>query len=295
LVGFVALVIVPVGASAQDAGFALLIEDGWSALQSRSFGDERGMVYWGTGQKRVYTVVDGKKTSQVATADIVVWTREIPDPYFAPIRPVAGLIMLDSGNAITHLAIVDTPAGPRTTVATYYPWDLVDFTVTGTWFFSDGATIAGGTVNDLFVGGIIRVAEGAFVGAPTINLVNRFATSPSTYDPTPLTTHPDNTGVVRMGSFYGEAGVPFARTPVRTFTTSDYALMPFGSLSTHLAVFHVADDSNVVVACSVDPTPPAPQYCTVSGTGVFARLTGGAVYRADSVSVRLFLEAYMTK
>lgn len=123
-------------ASAQDVVFALLIEDGWTALQNRSLADDRGMVYNGTGDRPVFRVVNGQKTSeQVATADMAAWTRNVPDPYFAPIRPFAGLITPNFSDSVAHLAIIDTPAGPKTTIATWFPWWDVDVGVSGDWVF----------------------------------------------------------------------------------------------------------------------------------------------------------------
>ena len=288
--------IAPMSASAQDVSFAVLIQDGWTALQN-PFADDRGMVYSGTVSRPVFWVVNGQKApGRVATADIVAWTRNVPDPYFAPIRPFAGLIMLDFGDFVGHLAIFDTPAGPKTTMATYLPLYDVDVTVSGDWVFSDGTTVAGGTANDLVLTGVIRsAADYLFLGGPSVDLMPRVPTPPLGYDPTPFATHTAGGGVIRMGSFYGEAGHPFGRTPVRSFTTADSGLAPFGALSAHLVVMHVTGDTYLVVACSVDPTPPAPQYCTVSGTGEFARFTGRAFYQFVGPSIKLGLHVYATR
>lgn len=92
-----------------------------------------------------------------------------------------------------------------------------------------------------------------------------------------------------MGSFYGEAGSPFARTPVRSFTTAD------SDRFAHLVVMHVAEDTYLLVACSFDPTPPlAPLYCSVSSTGGFARYTGRAWYEIVGASIKLSLQVFAT-
>ena len=296
-IGFALWTIAPMSASAQDVGFSFLIQDGWTALQNRSFADNRGMLYLGTGGKPVFSVVNGQKApGQVATADVVAWTRSVPDPYFAPIRPLAGLIVLDFGGFVGHLAIIDTPAGPKTTVATWAPWWDVDTAVSGTWVFSDGTTVGGGTANDLVITGVIRVAaHQSFLASRSVDLVPRLPTSPLAYDPTPFATHIVGDGVVKIGSFYGEADNPFALTPVRSFTTADSGLSPFAPLWTHVVAIHVTGDIYLVVACSVDPTPPAPQYCTVSGTGEFARYTGRAWYQFVGSSIKLALQVYATR
>ena len=297
LAAFAALwAMVPTAASAQDVTFAWLIEDGWTVLQ-KPFADDRGMVYSGTGNRRVFRVANGQKTSeQVATADMAAWTRNVPDPYFAPIRPFAGLITLNFSDSVAHLAMIDTPAGPKTTIATWFPWWDVDVGVSGDWVFSDGTTVGGGTASDLVVTGVIRsAADYSFLGGPYVDLVPRVPTSPFGYDPTPFATHIAGGGVIRMGSFYGEAGPPFARTPVRSFTTADSGLAPFGGLWGHLVVMHVTGETYLVVACSVEPTPPAAQYCTVSGTGEFARFTGRAFYQFVGPSIKLGLHVYATR
>ena len=117
--------------------------------------------------------------------------------------------------------------------------------------------------------------------------------SPFGHDPTPFATHNAGSGIVRMGSYYGEAGPPFARTPARSFTTADSGLSPFGAHWAHLVVLPVTGDTYLVVVCSVDPTPPAPQYCTVSGTGEFARFTGLAYYQY-AAWIKLVMHVYAT-
>ena len=73
--GFVLWTLAPMSASAQDAPFAWLIEDGLAALQNRSFADDRGIVYNGARDRAVFRIVNGQKTSeQVATADMAAWT-----------------------------------------------------------------------------------------------------------------------------------------------------------------------------------------------------------------------------
>ena len=207
-VGFALWTIAPTPASAQDVGFTLLIEDGWTALHNRAFADNRGMLYLGTGGKPVFSVVNGQKTpGQVATADVVAWTRSVPDPYFAPIRPLAGLIVLDFGDSVGHLAIIDTPAGPKTTVASWAPWWDVDTAVSGGWMFSDGTTVGGGTANDLVITGVMRVAaHQSFLASRSVDLVPRLPTSPLAYDPTPFATHIAGDGVVSMWLLLRQGG-----------------------------------------------------------------------------------------
>ena len=134
LVAGVALCAIPMPASAQDVGFVFLIENGWSSLLNRSFTDDRGMTYLGTGSHVVYSVVNGQKVpGQIASANIAAWTRDVPDPFFAPIRPLAGLIVLNFGGFQGHLSIIDTPTGPKTTIAILDVTGAVNLGASGAW------------------------------------------------------------------------------------------------------------------------------------------------------------------
>jgi hypothetical protein len=294
LVAGVALWAIPMSASAQDVGFVFLIEDGWSSLLNRSFTDDRGMTYLGTGGHRVFWVVNGQKAgNQIATANVVAWTRSVPDPYFAAIRPLAGLIVLDFGPFQGHLAIIDTPAGPRTTISILNTGGEVNFGATGAWVFSDGTTVSGGTANDLIVAGVVRFAPYAFVGGPAVDLVPRFPTPPFPYDPTPTATHNILSGAIGMGSFYGAAHAPFDGTPVRSFTTVDTGLTGFGRFA-HLLVIKHTGETYFLVACSGTFSGPENIHCTVSGTAQFARYTGSIFYEVVGISIKLALQVYLT-
>lgn len=295
VVGVALWAIAPVSANAQDVGFALLIEDGWSLL-NRSFADDRGMVYFGTGDHPVYFVANGQKApTPVASANLVAWTRDVPDPYFAPIRPLAGLIVLNFGAFLGHLAIIDTPTGPKTTISILTTGGEANFGASGAWVFFDGSTVSGGTANDLVVAGVVRFAPYAFVGGPAVDLVPRFPTPPFAYDPTPMATHNITIGdlSIEMGSFYGAAHAPFGGTPVRSFITVDTGLTGFGKFA-HLLVIHHTGETYFVVACSGTYTGPEPVHCTVSGTGGFAKVTGSAFYQIVGISIKLALQVYLT-
>ena len=68
------------------------------------------------------------------------------------------MITVNFSDSVAHLVIIDTPGGPKTTIATWIPWWDVDVRVSGTWAYSDGTTVGGGTANDLVVTGVIRSA-----------------------------------------------------------------------------------------------------------------------------------------
>jgi hypothetical protein len=283
----------PISASAQDVGFALLIENGWSLL-NRSFADDRGMVYLGTGGKQVFQVVNGQKGSNpIATANIAAWTRSVPDPYFEPIRPLAGLIIVDFGAFQGHLAIIDTPTGPKTTISILSTGGEVNLGASGAWVFSDGTTVSGGTANDLVVAGVVRFAPYTFVGGPAIDLVPRFPTPPFAYDPTPTATHNILDPFIEMGSFYGAAYAPFDGTPVRGFTTLDAGFTGFGRYA-HLLVIKHTGETYFVLACSGTYSGPENIHCTISGTGILTRITGTAFYQIADISIKLALQVYLT-
>ena len=291
VVGVALWTMVPTSASAQDYPFTLLIEDGWTALQNRSFADDRGMAYNGTGGHLVFGVFNGQKApGPMAIANVSVWTRNVPHPYFASIGPLAGLIVLDFYGSTAHLAIIDTPAGLKTTIADLgSPYDYGDFVTSGTWWFYDGTIVGGGTANDLVITGVVSYTPSHLSVGGYADLAPRVATPPFADDPTPVATHIVGDGVLRLGSFYNAAASPFGLRPVRSFTAVDSGLSPYESWA-HLVVLHVGSDTYLVFSCSIDPAGNfAQQYCSISGTGEYARYAGRAWYQVVSTSIRLFL------
>ena len=280
--------VVPASASAQEFPFTLLIQDAWTALHNRSFADDHGTVYHGTGGHPVFLVFNGQKVpGPIAFADLALWTRDSPHPYFAPIRPLAGLIALAFyGGGTAHLAIIDTPSGPKTMIADLgSPWDYGDFPSWGSWWFSDGTAVGVGTANDLVITGVISYTPGNLSVGGYADLLPRIATPPFADDPTPLATHIVGEGV-RLGSFYSAAGSPFGLRPARSFTAVDSGL---GYGIAHLVVLHAGGETYLVFACSTDPAGSFPQYCSISGTGGFARYGNRAWYQMFGASIRLYL------
>jgi len=261
----------PQAARAQDFFFAFLIQNGWQGLFANPVTrTDQGLTTWATFQY-FYPVVNGQKGSVLGNAYVQAWTRSVPDPFFAPIKPLAGLITLDFGGFRGHLGLIETPAGLQTTIGIIDNTGNVNTMATGTWVFGDGAGIVGGTANDMVIGGLVRFHTPLPLGAVPVETNLYFPTVPFPSDPLPMTAV-WTTDSVAIGSFYG-----YAQGPLRTYRRTDTQWTGF-TFDGSLLVMHTQADNYVVMACTAIGPTEAANYlsrCTVSGTGSFlAPLTG---------------------
>lgn len=268
-------------ASAQDVPFAFLIKDGWKTLNtSVSTRLDQGLVSLHT-TGTLHEVVGGQKGSVVGTAFVQAFTRSVPDPTFASILPLGGLITLDFGTFQGHLALIDTPTGIQTTVAVIDASGAVDTRITGAWVFGNGAAVGGGTADDMTVGVLVHIGQPSDPIPLLLDIPPYFPLVPFANDTLFARMGPDYFigGAVCLGSGYGEA-----QGPLRVYTFCD----DFGlgaEFDSALLVMHTEGSSYAVLACSHLFNQPLPgggaidalvSRCTVSGTGVLSRLTGGA-------------------
>jgi hypothetical protein len=242
---------------------------------------------WVAGTSAIYPIVNGEALTggpSLGKGSIFVWGRTTADPYSATFGPIAGLGVLEFYSAtayplVVHLGLIQTPDGAfKTTIGAFgLPGPVVDTTVRGSWVIGDGASVIGGTSNDLIIAGLWIADTPQVEGIHSIALSNLFG-SPGEADPT--TTHCFASCAIRVGSFFGQAkevaGPPL---PVR----GDSAYLQGGGAFTHahLLVIQVDADNYAVVACS-DPQnleggTPLPKNCTLSGTGPATSALSGSV------------------
>ncbi len=157
-------------ARAQDIPFAFLIQNGWQAFEQPVTRLDQPIVSWAR-RGMFYSVVNGTKGTIVGSAGITAWSRSVPDPTYAAIGPVAGVITLEFPTFRGHLGLIDTPTGLQTTIGIVETSGAVNIGVTGSWLLGNGTSVVGGTANDMVVAGIVR-----FRSIPsTIGAVSIFA------------------------------------------------------------------------------------------------------------------------
>ena len=104
-------------APAVNVGFLILIENGLA------FGpplvDAQGLAAF-VASGPVRPVVDGQAQfgQSLGTANVVVWSRTVPDPFFDPIGPIGALVTVSFTQPLikAHLGLIQTPAGLQTTI-----------------------------------------------------------------------------------------------------------------------------------------------------------------------------------
>lgn len=277
---FVILLLTASAARAQDVPFAFLIVDGWKAFYAGyAFRTEQQLTSW-YGRGQIHVIVNGQKGADVGTARMHAFARAVPDPAFAGIRPLAGLISMVFGSYRAHLTVIETPTGLKTTVAFLDPiGQVVDTRVSGVWALADGSVVGGGKPDDLVVGGVVHVGTPLPAATPTLTLWPYFPLVPFHND-LPFRVFSSSTGLkwqVGSGSSYNNAS-----GPTRTYMRSDVGSFN-DDHTTAITVWHLGGEGYVILSCSwstpmsvLNPMSPV-NGCTVSGLGpLLGRLTGNA-------------------
>jgi hypothetical protein len=256
----------------QDIPFAFLIQDGWKLFEQPVARTDQPLVSWAR-RTSFYTVVNGAKGTLQGMAGITAWSRAVPDPLFASIGPIAGVITLEFPTFVGHLAVFETPAGLQTTIGIVEPSGAVNIGATGSWLFSDGTSVAGGTAADMVVAGIARFrAVPATVGAVDVNATPPFLTMPFAYDHSIFgsglpTTQPGTF----LGNYYG-----IGQGPLRWYRRVDTVSVGVYN-ETNLMVMSLNGGNYVAMVCADPTTGGAYQHCTVSGVGPMVSALTGAM------------------
>ncbi len=169
-------------AQAQDVPFAFLIVNGWQAFYAGpAVRIDQAMTSWyALGQ--IHAITNTQKGAEIGTANLQVFSRTVPDPTFATLGPLAGLISLNLGTLRGHLAVFETPAGLRSTVAILDSSGTTDLRVSGTWAIGDGSAVGGGSPNDMVVGGIAHFGTPLPAGNVAVTLGPYFPLVPFVND-----------------------------------------------------------------------------------------------------------------
>ncbi|MGD9905007.1 MAG: hypothetical protein AB7U83_16190 [Vicinamibacterales bacterium] len=273
------LALTPLAAVAQDVPFAFLVKDGWKALNTgvTTRLDQSLVSLHATGA--LHPIAGGQTGAAMGTAFVQAFTRSVPDPTFAALQPLAGLVVLDFGAFQGHLALFDTPTGLQTTVAIIDANGVTDPRISGSWVLGNGAGLGGGTADDLTVGVLVHFGQPSGATAITLDIPPYF----------PLVAFANDRPFQRFGVPYisGAAtclGSSYAQAqgPLRVYTLCDDVGLG-AKFDAALLVMHTGGANYAVLACSRFYTPAAGgavidalvRRCTVSGAGVLGRLSGG--------------------
>ncbi|MCC7179004.1 MAG: hypothetical protein IT177_11495 [Acidobacteria bacterium] len=266
-------------AFAQDVPFAFLIENGWQSFYAGAgTRSEQGLTSW-YGRGQVYAITNGQKGAGIGTAHMHAFTRTVPDPTFAALGPLAGLIVINLGPFRGHLTVFETPAGLQTAVAILDPVGETDIAVSGSWVFGNGAAVAGGTANDMVVGGIAHFGAPLPAANVSLSLSPYFPLVPFNND-LPFHLFSTSSGLpwpVGSGSSYQNSSYG----PLRTYMRGEAGTF-FDLYTSAVTVLHTGGGNYAVLSCSwytgmtwLGAMAPVPG-CSLSGTGVLSRLTGRA-------------------
>lgn len=269
----IAVLAVASPARAQDIPFAFLIQNGWKVFEQPVTRLDQPLISWAR-RGSFYSVVNGTKGTLQGSAGITAWSRPVPDPLYAAIGPIAGVITLEFPTFRGHLGLIDTPTGLQTTIGIVSTSGAVDIGVTGSWVLGNGTSVVGGAVNDMVVAGIVRFrAVPATIGAVSVVATKYFPTVPFNYDASPFGSGlPTTLPGTFLGNYYA-----VAQGPLRWYRRTD---TEFGGLfnSTSLMVMKIGGGSYVVLVCADLATTGGGavfQSCTVSGVGpMLSPLTG---------------------
>ncbi len=255
-------------ADAQDFFFGFLIDKGWQTFTANPVVRvDQTLISW-SADRPFHAIVNGQKGAQLGQAFVRAWYRSVPDPFYAPIGPTAGVITLDFGGMRGHLSLIETPTGFQTTISTVEGW--ANLQLTGTWVFGNGADVIGGSADDMVIGGVVHLSASATsLGAIELPVNQYFPTVPFPSDNNPLALQSVNV-TTQLGSYYGQS----EQRPVRTYRRFDaqWTGLPLGAW---LAVVHVPG-SGYLIAVETHLSEQSGRT-TTSGVGIplFAHLTGG--------------------
>jgi len=290
------LALTPRPAPAQDVPFAFLIKNGWKTLNTgvTTRLDQNLVSLHTTGT--LHAIVGGQTGGAMGTAFVQAFIRSVPDPTFAAMLPLGGLIALDFGTFQAHLALFDTPAGIQTTVAVIDASGVTDPRISGAWVLGNGSAIGGGTADDMTVGVLVHFGQPSGLMSIAMDIPPYF----------PLVAFSNDRPFQRFGQGYisGAAtclgsGYGQAQGALRVYTICDDVGLG-AQFDAALLVMHTGGANYAVLACSrfYNPSTSGPvidelvKRCTVSGTGVLGRLTGGvASYSGTSLSHDILLLA----
>ncbi len=253
-------------ADAQNFFFAFLIDHGWQAFFANPVvRADHALTSW-AADRPFHLIANGQKGGQLGQAHVRAWHRAVPDPFYAPIGPTAGVITLDFEGFRGHLSLIETPSGFRTSTSIIEDTGAIP-RVTGTWVFGNGADVIGGTANDMVIGGIVHFGTAMSLGTVEIPVHQYFPTVPFPSDVEPLALKSVNAST-QLGSYYGASD----SRPIRTYRRHDTQWTGF-AFDAWLAVLHVPGDSYLIVVTSYINTTGM----TISGVGdpLLAALTGG--------------------
>ena len=105
------LLLAPV-ASAQDVPFAFLLQNGWKFAVPSGRGCARiRTCSTCTAAPRSTPSPTARRARPSGTGHVQAFTRVVPDPTFAPILPLAGLIELNLGVFRGHLTVFEHQLG----------------------------------------------------------------------------------------------------------------------------------------------------------------------------------------
>jgi hypothetical protein len=276
-------------ARAANAGFLFLIENG---LQFTPIVDANGLAAaFAHGTIRPIVNNQADFSTSLGSANVVVWARTVPDPFFNSIGPIAALVTLTldpAASAIVHLGVIQTPGGLRTTIGARqrvgFAYELLPG-LRGEWVLSDG-TPAGGGINDLVIGGVAVLNAPLALNPLTHELTQHFPTPPFFYDQSPGAFH--QVGPYDLGSFYGFTVPSGQALPARSYDLRATVLPGFGQHSRFL-VLQVGAGEYQVMACSFPNLDPNSQECTLSGVGPINGALTGDVSLETGSTVGTFL------
>jgi hypothetical protein len=264
-------------ARAQDVPFAFLIQDGWSKLfQGQAVRSDHALTTW-RARTAFQTIVNGQKGAVVGTALINAWSRNVSEPYFAPLGSVVGVVTLNFGPFRGHLTVFDTPSGLQTTIGIVDSFGLVATNVSGVWVYGNGTSVGGGSVNDMVVAGIVHFGQPVAVGDVAVGISQYFGPPASDIEPFAASVV---SNTVAIGSFFG-----FAQGPLKVYRRNDQQWTG-SSDDVSVLVMSMGGGYAVMVCTAIIevPTPGFLDRCTVSGAGegLLSRLTGSLTSRTPN-------------
>lgn len=258
-------------AIAQDIPFVFLLQDGWSKTFNNPYvRQEHALTTWAS-RTTFHHVVNGQKGAVAGNALIHIWSRQVADPYFAPLGSVAGVVTLDFGPFRGHLTVFDTPSGIKTTIGIIGDNGFVSPDVSGVWVYGNGTSVGGGTANDMVVGGVVHFGQPQTIGNYTLSITKYFGVVATDFSPF------QGIGQANSQAFAGSFLGAF-QGPLRTFSRGDQQWTGIYD-EAHVMVTPVAG-GYAVLACSMLGDHPSDRYlrrCTLSGTGALSRLTGALI------------------
>jgi hypothetical protein len=273
LAGVAAFLLSAIPAQAQPVPFAFLIKDGWSRLfQNQAIYAPESLTSF-SARSEFYSIVNNQKAGQAGNALIYAWGRPLPQP-FTPLGSLAGAVTLDFGSFRAHLSVLESPAGVQTAIGIVNENGTITLGATGAWAFANGAGVAGGTANDLVVGGIVNLTPVGPVGELAINMSPYFPTFPNPGVPSQAMPFSATimSQALSLGSFVGTA-----QGPLVTYSRIDTQFNGFADRVSMMVITTGGGNSGIVVCSDLGDHTADNSFlntCTISGVGAYNQLVG---------------------